>query len=1178
MICKRSCLALIVLGLLIAPATAQVTGTITGFVTDPSGAAVPGATVVATHEQTGVRAQTSTSSAGNYVILNLGVGTYQLSVTSPGFKNWTRTGIILSADETARADVALEVGSAKESIEVKSAVAALKTETTEVSTTMETKLVADLPIAVNGVGGGMRNAFGLAMMMPFVRSSNGSSAGDDFQIAGGQLNDWNMDVDGLTAEIGWRNFVSYNNSLLPNMDAIEEFRNDTAAFKAEEGRFSGGSMTVVVKSGTNQLHGRAFDYYDTQHFDANSWLNNKVGRAISPYHRNDFGAMASGPVFIPKLYNGKNRTFFLLSYEGYRFPQTAGASLYTVPTMAMTRGDFSGWTKSNGAVIPIYDPHTTSTNTSGTTVRTPFPGNVIPGSEISPIARNLASYFAAPNLPGLVNNYTNPGNAPSKAFQNGWTSKLDQAVGVKTRLAFSWTRNYSYTWRAYTGDPSVNNWPGLPPPMANALQTTNSFHFGNVLRLNDTFLITPTLVNTLVVGFTRMHERERYFLADPPGQNWGTKLGGFANYPYSNIGGPTITFANDNFTSSSALSNYDEFSNSGGLDESLSWIKGSHSLKFGLSIQILHYDTVQDPRSSFTFSRLESAVPADNTGNSGNSFASLMLGAVDSASFTTPSNGNWEYKTYAPYVQDDWKISSKLTANIGLRMDLVPGMTDRYNHISYLDAGLPNPAANGYPGARVFSGFGPGTTNSRTPMPFAIGWGPRLGFAYRLTEKTVIRTGAGTFYSPAKARMSGQNWGFTSSPSFASSNQGITPAMYWDNGYPAWQAPPYINPAFGAGSTSPTWYLLDSYKHLARQDSWNFAVSHELPFGIVVDATYEGIKGTYLEDFRGNYDQINPKYAYLGSLLAQPITSPAVQALGVQPPFPDFVSLMGQNATLGQSLRLFPQYINVGTEGRFGDSTFHALILKATKRYSSGLTFVVAYTWSKNLTDADFAASVPANIGSNLPSETGAAQNAWNLRAEKSYASLDEPSVLKVSASCDLPFGKGRRHVTSGLWGYIIGNWNVASYAYGQSGFPLGVIDTAYTNYLSAGSPRPDLISNNWLTPTAGTGSFDPSSAKWLLTTPFVRRTNPAIEPFGNAARYNGNARSARTVRQNFSITRSFPVKEKASIDFRMEIFDAWNNKTWAIPSSLDLSNSQFGVITSAAGNRTGQASLRFAF
>jgi len=379
-----------------------------------------------------------------------------------------------------------------------------------------------------------------------------------------------------------------------------------------------------------------------------------------------------------------------------------------------------------------------------------------------------------------------------------------------------------------------------------------------------------------------------------------------------------------------------------------------------------------------------------------------------------------------------------------------------------------------------------------------------------------VRAGAGIFYSPSKARMAGQNWGFTSSPSFVSPNQGVTPAFYWDNGYPSWQAPPYINSGFGAGSTSPTWYQFDSYKHLSTQDSWNLAISHQFPAGMVVEASYEGIKGTYLEDFRGNYDQVNPKYAYLGSLLAQPITSPAVTALGFQPPFANFASVMGQSATLAQSLRLFPQYINVPTEGRFGNSTFHALILKATKRYSNGLTMVVTYTWSKNLTDADFAASVPANVGASLASSTGAAQNAFDLRAEKSYATLDEPHVVKVSASYDLPFGKGRQFVKSGFWGYIIGRWNLATYAYAQSGFPLGVIDTAYPNYLSGGSPRPDVTSNDWLSPNAGTSSFDPSTSKWLITTPFVRRTNPALEPFGNAPRYSGNVRSARTVRQNF--------------------------------------------------------------
>ncbi len=1177
---RSFCIVAISLGLLSDLAAAQLTtGTITGFVKDPSGLAMPGVTVAAVQVETGVRAETSTSSAGNYVIPNLPVGTYNLSVNATGFKNWTQTRIVLFAEQTARVDANLEIGSAAERVEVTAAAPVLKSESTEVSSTMEGKLVEDLPLAVSGgAGGGMRNAFGLSMMMPFVRSGNGQSAGDDFQIAGGQFNDWNMSVDGLTAEIGWRNFVSYNNSLLPNVDTIQEFRNDTAAFKAEQGRASGGSMSVVVRSGTNELHGKVFEYYDTQHFDANNWLNNTLGRPIAIYHRNDFGGMADGPVLIPKLYNGKNKTFFLISYEGYRFPSTSGASLYTVPTPAMLQGNFSGWTNSSGAVIPIYDPHTTTVNSAGATVRQPFPGNIIPASQISPIARNLGSFYPAASLPGIVNNYTNPGNAPAKAFQDGWTSKIDQSFGVKSRLAFTFTRNKSYTTHAYTDDPTnVNNWPGLPAPMMNALQSSNSFHFGNVFRLNDTYLISPTLINTLVVGFTRMHESERYALADPPGQNWGTKLGGFLNYPYSNVGGPSIAFSDGNYTSSSALSNYDEYSNSIGLDESLAWIKGAHSFKFGFSAQVLEYDTVQAPRSSFTFSRLETAVPGDNTGNSGNSYASLMLGAVQTANFSTPSNTDLRWSTFAMYAQDDWKITPKLTANVGLRVEVVPGLTDRYDHLTYLDGTVPNPAANGYLGALRFSGSGPGTTGARTPLPTAVGWGPRLGFAYRLTEKTVIRTGGGIFFSPSKNQFRGGTLGYVASPSWTSPNQGITPAFYWDQGYPAWQAPPNLSPGFGVGVSSPMFFQLSDYKRLSSQDSWNFAISHQFPFAMVLDLTYEGIKGTHLESFRGNYDQVNPQYAYLGSLLNQPINSPAVVALGFKPPFPDFQTVMGGNATLGQSLRLFPQYINAPTEGRFGNSTYHALVVKLAKRYSNGLSMDITYTWSKQLTDADFAANVPADVGANLASSTGTAQNAYNLRAEKSYATLDEPHVIKVTASYDLPFGRGRKYVSNGLLSHIVGNWNLATYAYGQSGFPLGVIDTAYVNNLFGGTPRPDVTSGSWLSTVAG-NSYDPSQGPWLVRTPFVRRTTPAVEPFGNAPRYSGNARSPRTIRQNFSIARSFHVKEKTSFDFRFELFDAWNDKTWALPNSLDLANTQFGVITSATGNRTGQASLRFVF
>jgi hypothetical protein len=410
-------------------------GTITGLVTDSSGAVIPSAVVVATNTATGVKAQTVTSSTGNYVIPNLPVGPYEVNVAISGFKASSRSGINVSSNDNIRLDMTLEVGQTSERVNVSAEAPPLKTESTEVSSIMENKLVNDVPLAVAGIGGGMRNAFQIMMMMPQVKSGNGEGAWDDLQIGGGQQHDWNVSVDGLSVEMGWRNHVGYMNRLTPAVDAVQEFRIETAAFKAEDSRASGGNISITTKSGTNELHGSLFDYYQAQQLNANSWLNNKLGRPISVFHRNDFGANVGGPVYIPKVYDGRNKTWFFFSYEGYRYPQTSGPSQQTIPLPEMINGNFANWKAGNGALIPIFDPTTTRSDGKGGFVRDPYAGNLIPASQLSPLSKKIAAYFPAPNAPGLVGNFVSTGTSPKKRIENAYVYKADHSFGIKNRIS-----------------------------------------------------------------------------------------------------------------------------------------------------------------------------------------------------------------------------------------------------------------------------------------------------------------------------------------------------------------------------------------------------------------------------------------------------------------------------------------------------------------------------------------------------------------------------------------------------------------------------------------------------------------------------------------------------------------------------------------------------------------------
>jgi hypothetical protein len=1158
-------------------------GTITGLVTDKSEAVLPGVTVVSKNMATGAEATTVTSSTGNYLIPNLPVGSYQISVSHSGFKTWSRPNIALSAGDNIRVDAVLDVGQVNEKVEVTGEAPPLKTESTEVSTTMEQKLVDQVPLPIAGIGGGMRNAFSIMMMLPQVKSGNGESAWDDFQVGGGQQHDWNVSVDGLSVEMGWRNHVGYMNRLTPPVDSVQEFRIETATFKAEDSRASGGNIAVTTKSGTNDLHGAVFDYYQSQVLNANSWLNNKLGRPKSIFHRNDFGANAGGPVYIPKVYNGKNRTWFFFSYEGYRFPSTSGVSQLTLPTQKMVNGDFSDWVNKSGALIPLYDPTSTRSDGKGGFIRDAFPGNIIPANRLSPLSKAIAKYIPAPNAPGVLLNYNTVGAEPNKRIENATLLKFDETFGTKNRLAFTWSRNGEHFNYAYDGDPTnPANWNTIPYPLGGRQYYNGDQYYGNVFRLNDTHLITPTLINIVTVGAHRLTHPEHDRTAVPFGQNWGDKLNGaVGNNPYYNYSFPPVSFQTDSYYSWDSSKLWDEYHTVYGVDESLSWVKQNHSLKFGYSFQLLMLNTNNrnNAAGNFAFNRLETAAPADNSGSSGNAFASFMLGALHSGGFTVPNTGMLRFPYHAAFVQDDWKVTPRLTVNMGIRYELDIGAYEKHDRMSYFDPTLPNPAAGGQPGALRFLGFGSGRENRRNLWNNATGWGPRLGVAYRIANNTVLRAGFGIFYASEKAPgLTPSNTGFTSSPSWSSGDQGITPAFYWDKGFPSWQAPPFIDPGFNAGF-GVAWYPATEIAQLPSTNSWNVAVSHALKGNFILDVTYTGSKGTHLASDRVNYMQIPDQYAPLGSLLNKPIDDPAVVALGFKAPFSNFQQLLGSRATLGQALRMWPQYTSVSTGGmnnHSGNSDYDAMIVKVTKRFSNGLSMVADYTWSKLLTDADSSEPwIAGVVGSNVGA--GSAQDQYNRRLEKSYGVLDLPHMFKLTASYDLPFGPKRKFASSGIKGAVLGSWNVAGFIYGQSGYPMGVTDTAYSNFLQAGTPRPNVTSLDWRAPVVG-DRFDPSVEPYFSTAPFQRRTNPAVDPFGNAPRLNGATRSPGRFRENISIARSFSLKEHAHLDFRWEIYDMFNLKTWNNPSSADLSNSLFGVVTNASGNRTMQGGLKLVF
>ena len=1153
---------------------ATTTGSITGLVKDATGAVVPSATVTAKNEATNVPYSAASSATGNYAIPNLPVGSYALTVSLAGFKTWTRSSVLVSSGEEVRMDVVMVVGEVAETIEVTGGPAALQTESTDVSSSMERTQVEELPIPVGQIQG-VRTALSLMIMLPEVRTDTGEGSGNtpSMRIGGGQASGWSVNFDGQRIETGWRNLLSEQRLLTPPVDAIEQFRVDMGSYKASDPQAGGGSVTLVSKTGTNQFHGSAFEYYQSQQLNANSWLNNKLGREKSVFHRHDFGFTAGGPAYIPKLYNGKNRSYFFVAYEGYLYPQTLAATQNTVPTTAMRGGDFSGWVDGTGKMIPIYDPGSTRTDPSGNYVRDAFAMNLIPAGRISPISKKIASYYPDPNAPGLVLNYNSPGAAFNKRVEHIFSARGDQSFGTANRLAVTYTQARKTAVTSWDADPlNPRSWPGLPYPLGGQDKYADPER-GDLVRVNDTHIVSPRMVNTLTFGYHKhFYEREDVSVGAEP---WSKVLGGIGNAPNADAYFPIVTFSTDNYTGSSINYN-DRGTGVFGVDERVSWVRGNHNVQFGYSWNRMRFSTHSWNNTAGTnaFHRLTTAVPADNSGRSGNSFASFLLGAVYSGSVSTESAANLIYPYHAFFAQDSWKVRPRITVNFGLRFELSLAAREADGRASYFDPALPNPAADGRPGALRFLGSGPGRDGKDTFYPATHTWGPRLGVAWQVKPATVIRMGAGIYYASNKYQLS--TLGFSASPSWASGNQGVTSAYYWDQGYPDWQRPPFINPALNAGS-SVSWADPGNLGMAPTNATWNFALSRSVRGNLVLELNYAGNKGTHLATNRLNYMQVNPQYAYLGSLLNRPIDDANVVKAGFSAPFPSFKTLMGSRATLAQSLRMFPQYSGVSITDMAdltGNSTYHALMVRATKRYSNGLSLLFSYVWSKTLTDAD--ASTPGNAN-NYAAGIGAgpAQDSYNRATEKSYSVTDMPHVWKATFSYDLPLGKGRGWARQGVPAAILGGWNLAGYTVAQSGYPLGVLDSGYNNYLSGGPARPNVITYDLRAPIAG-DKFDPDRDLVLNAGALSRRTNPAVDPFGNAPRFFGSTRWAGRFRENITLRRRFRLRgERLTMNVRWEIYDLFNNKTWANPASLDLANTQFGKVTNASGNRTMQLGAR---
>jgi hypothetical protein len=1128
-------------------------GTISGTVIDSAGAVVPGANIIVTNPATGVSSTTRSNETGTYTVPDLPVGEYSVQAEKEGFKALIRSGITLNAASSVRIDFSLEIGETRQVIEVKGDAPQLKTEDVKISSTVNNRMVEALPLVV---GGALRSPLDLASLTPEAKNFGTSvalgPASDSFSIGGGQPRAYGITLDGVSMGTGNplpNSWVTYNT---PPLDAITEFTVDTNGFKAEYGHAMGGIMSFSSKSGTNTLHGSVFEFLRNNALDANRFFSNRAGLPRAIYKQSDFGVSAGGPVYIPKLYDGRNKTFFFAAYEGFRNRIGATGVAATVPTPEMLEGDFSNWVNSSGQLIPIYDPATLTTDPSGRLVRTPFPGNRIPRDRFDPLAAKLLQVYqsgpaklpapnngAAPGTVGYVqNNYLITKGSTSTPWDK-FSLKVDHVISDKSRVSGYYGRNRETNGAGPAGPAA------LPGYYSNFQYQANR---SDIYRGSWTYTLTPTLLNYVYGGVN--HWKQKAGNANQDLGNWKEKFC-LPNVPDCNKNLTTALFTGD------GLSQWGSYSSSGSnnplfkFGDDLTWVRGRHTLKFGGMHQKNYYSGFgeQGISGGVTFSPIETGAPGvtNFAAGGGSSFASLLLGLVDNGRTETFRFIAQQFRYYAAYAQDDFRVSNRLTLNLGLRWEttLPPIETeDRYSDFSPT---TPNPAAGNIPGALVFAGTGPGRVGRRAIAPSNFkSFGPRLGLAYSLDDKTVLRTGFSRSFGFVTAAAGSSHFlGFVTIFTPTNTTLGVQPTFRLQDGFPPYPLPPQIDPSFGNGN-SVSWWQDQDATLLPTSDSWTLSIQRQLSGTLIVEGAYSGMKGTHLQSGLNNYNQVPYSYLqqYGATLLNSNISSPAAVAAGIRVPYPGFTG------SVAQALRPFPQVLEVDTRFGGGDhsgnSTYHAAIMRVEKRFGDGLTFQSSYVFSKTLSDSDSAAGYML------------AMDQANHRLDKSISGFDITHNFKLAWIYELPFGKSKKFLTKGVGSALLGGWRLSGVHYYSSGLPVGLA-TSVSLPLFAGTNRPTVNTyDGW--GCSNVENFDPTTNNFFQPASFFGAQPSTV--FGNATRYNPKCREFPNYTENASVSRTFKLRERLNLEFRCEAFNLLNRVRFGTGSTT-LQSQTFGRLTS---------------
>ncbi len=1131
----------------VLPAFAQQgRGVIFGTVSDPSGAPIVGATVQIKEVDTGTVSNVVSGSQGDYVSPGVAPGNYTVTVDQTGFKSLIRSGLVVQVDQRAEVNLQLQVGSVQEKVEVTADAPLVDTGSATIGDVIENKRVADLPL--NG-----RNALALMFLAPNVKSGAGPTnsgfadrgiALSEVSINGGPLSINNFLLDGGNNNQSFVQDLNVN----PTVDAIQEFKVQSGVMSAEYGFTLGGVVNIVSKSGTNAYHGTAYEFVRNNYFDA----RNAFAANVTPFHYNQYGGAIGGPLTIPKVYNARNKTFFFFNIEEWQY-QFANSIITSVPTLAQRGGDLSGLLTSTGALTPIYDPTTTQANVNGSGfTRTQFPGNKIPVTQLDPVALNYLKFVPLPNrapsnLFTNANNYI--GTSPAHLHMQQYLVKVDHHFNEKNSM---FVRYMYYNEFNDNGGGTIYNDPRFQYRYDN-LEARNAI-------IGDTHSFTPTLFNDFRIGVAR-----NYFPFQTASykSNIVSELGLPSSVP--NLEMPVFSGTGLPGTGDGSVGVRGQ--TTWQLVDSVTWVLGQHTLKMGYEGRLQQANNFQPSNLSgtYNFNATLTGNPLSPSGT-GSGLASFLLGDVASGSISTFLGEAEKGHSESVFIQDDWRATSRLTINLGLRYDYQPWPTERNNGLSNFNPYAINPL-NGLRGDVIYAGQG--FTGSSLGYAPPLSFGPRAGFAWDIfgKGKTVFRGGYGLYYENIFQRdFFGNTAGFantTTNYTAPGSNTNF-PAFLLKNGLPS----PPIQPIGSALGPSAFLGQAVSYDQggepQPKSQQWDASLQQQLKGGWMVEVAYSANHSSHL--LSGSYDlnQLSPQYLSLGNALQNTVRNPYA---GIVPG-----SLGSSTITLLQSLKQFPYYSSVTVRNpHLGDSIYHSGLLSVNKRFTNGLVLLASYTKAKLISNS---VSIPVNFGAALVANatiTGYQNGLYNRAAERSVDPTDVAQRFVLSGVYELPVGRGKAlNISNPVLNAIIGGWQTQGILTIQGGLPIAV--TGANNNLAT---RPNSTGQS-------AKLSDPNQYAWFNTSVFV---NPPNYTYGNSPRTLPDVRGPGAVNIDASLIKSFHIWERFGIEIRGEAFNIANHVNLGMPNAAFVAGSNgantsstFGTITSALPARTLQLGAKVNF